>query len=103
MRVNFFTVFRRLLIQKEEYSPEIGYTRDISSKNIYFFTRSKIEQGEDIFVSIHTASDWAEGGNPPRLEGTGKIVRVERALDEFPLSEFKGVAVAFDEDLTVSV
>ena len=103
MKASFFAVFSRSLAEKEEHFPEIGCTRDISGKSIYFFTQSKIERGDRIFVSVHTAFDWAEGGNPPKLEGKGKIVRVEPVLETFPLGEFNGVAVDFEEELVVSI
>ena len=101
MEANLFAVFRRFLEQSREHLPEIGYTRDISGNSIFFFTRGKIERGDDILISIHGAFDWAEAKNPPMLEGKGKIVRIERILQTFPPGEVNGVAVALEEELAV--
>ena len=98
---HLFTVFRRLL-KKEVGAPQIGYTRDISTEGVYFYTQDKVEKGDQIDLTIHLTTDWAEGGNPPKLEGKGNVLRVERTRKPSPLPVSTGVAVRVKERLAIS-
>jgi len=98
---HLFTVFRRFLT-KEVGPPQIGYTRNISTEGVYFYTQDKVEKGDEIDLTIHLTSDWAEGGNPPKLEGKGNVLRVERTRKPLPLPVSTGVAVHLTEGLAIS-
>ncbi len=98
---NLFAVFQRLL-NKESLSPQVGFTRDISMGGAYFYTRGEVEKGENISLTIHLTSDWAEGGSPPRLRADAEILRVERGRSISPTTGARGVAVKFMQELAVS-
>ena len=98
---NLFTVFRRLCA-KGAFLPQVGFTKDVSAGGAYFFTRSEVAKGDSISVAIHVTSDWAAGGNPPRLEADGRVLRVERGRGTSASNDTKGVAVKFKQELAVS-
>lgn len=103
MEAHLFTVFRRLPKKKKEAGvPEVGYTRDISVGGVYFYTQSDVKKGERVSLAVHVTSDWAEGGSPPKLEGEGKVLRVERARTGLPPNDLRGVAVQFAQEVAVS-
>lgn len=100
---HLFTVFIRSGSGEELPLPQIGYTRDISAGGAYFFTQSEVDEGDHVSVTVHLTADWAEGGNPPRLEGEGTILRVEKARKAFPSIDVTGAAVQFARELAVAL
>lgn len=98
---HFFAVFRRFL-KKEVGPPQIGYTGNISAEGVYFYTQNKVKKGDQINLTIHLTFDWAEGGKPPKLEGKGNVLRVERSRKLLPLPISTGVAVHVKEGLAIS-
>jgi hypothetical protein len=99
--VNLFTALRRFL-GKDTLPPQIGITRDISAGGAYVYTRGEVKTGEYISLIFHLASDWAEGGAPPKLEAEGQVLRVEKNGGVSSVNGGRGVAVKFMEELAVS-
>lgn len=102
-RANLFLAFKRLSREGKESLPEMGYTRDISRSGMYFYTSGKPKKGEKAVFVVYTGREWTEPGVPPRLEGKGKVLRVERPRKELPPAQFYGVAVQFEEELALSL
>ena len=99
--LNLLTALRRFL-GKDTLPPQIGVTRDISAGGVYLYTRGEIKKGEYVSLIFHLASDWAEGGAPPRLEAEGQVLRVEKNGGVSAVNGGRGVAVKFTEELAVS-
>ncbi len=99
--MHLFTVFRRVQ-EKEVGFPQVGYTRDISTEGVYFYTQDKLDKGDQIDLMIHLTCDWAEGGSPPKLEGRGNVLRVERTRKHLPLPVSTGIAVHLKQGLAIS-
>jgi hypothetical protein len=102
IETSLFTVFKRKTKKNDNSRPQIGYTRDITPRGVYFYTQTKPERGDNVFLSIHLSADWAGGGTPPKLEGEGKVLRVENAARILPLDDFNGVAVRLNQELALS-
>jgi hypothetical protein len=102
MRGFYFTVFNRFGKEPAEPVPQVGYTRDISAGGVYFFTRSDVEQGMDLSLTIHLSRDWEQESYPPKLEGDGKIIRIENDRQDLPVGYINGVAVQFAGKVEVS-
>jgi hypothetical protein len=102
MRIHLFTVVRKILGSKHLSRPHIGFTRDISINGIYFYTRMKIKRGDSLCLTVHVVSGASSGGPPPKLEGDGLIVRIDRIHKEFPIAKMNGVAVRFTSELAVT-
>lgn len=102
IETSLFTVFKHKAKRNDDSPPQIGYTRDITPTGIYFYTQTKTERGDNVFLSIHLSADWAGVGMPPKLEGEGKVLRVENAARILPLDDFSGVAVQLNQELALS-
>lgn len=98
LQLRLFMVFRPIPEKKEP--PAVGFTRDVSAGGLYFYTLKELKEGEEVSLTIHLVSDWAEGGTPPTLDGKGKVLRVERPFRK--PGDFQGVAVRFSEKLAVA-
>ena len=99
---SLFTVFRRLA-KDDDPVRQIGYTRDISPRGAYFYTRGKAEKGDSISMTIHLTPQWNGTEVPPPLETQGEILRIEKKLTFFPPGRAKGVAVRFTQELDISL
>ena len=99
---SLFAVFRRLE-KNGDVVPQIGYTRDISSRGAYFYARGQAEKGDTISVKIHLIPQRNGTEIPPPLEAEGEILRVEKKLTFFPPGRAKGVAVKFTQELDISL
>ena len=101
MKASYFTVFKKSGKDVAEATPQIGYTRDISAGGVYF-TRSDIAIGNDVSLTIHLSPEWEEESYPPKLEGNGKVLRVESEREALPVGYINGVAVQFEKKVEVS-
>jgi hypothetical protein len=101
IKVHFFTVARRIAKSKRLSQPHIGMTRDISADGVYFYTRMKMKRGDLLALAVHVVSD-TPSGVPPKFEGIGEILRIDRIRAGLPLAQLKGVAVQFSGELAIS-
>ncbi len=99
---HLFVVFRQFL-KKKAGGPQVGFTRDVSARGIYFYTQGEIAKGDEISLTVHLTSDWVEGGNAPKLKGKGSVLRVERTARKLHLPVSTGVAVHLKRKLAVSL
>jgi len=102
MKAIYFIVSRSLGKKVSESIPQIGYSRDISAWGTYFYTRSKIVLGDRLTLTIHLSPEWEEESYPPKLEGEGKVIRVENEFESLPAGYTHGVAVEFAKKVEVS-
>ena len=99
---SLFAVFRRL-VKNDEAVPQIGYTRDISSRGAYFYTRGQAEKGDSISITIHLIRQWNGTEILSPLEAEGEILRIEENLKNPPPGRTSGVAVRFTQELDISL
>jgi hypothetical protein len=97
----FFTVIRRPLEGEEASLPQAGATRDISAGGLFFYTRSKVKESDDIALTIYPNGGWAERGILPKLEAEGTVLRVEHSHKTHLLDDLTGVAVRFTQELAI--
>jgi len=102
IKVHLFAVMRKIMKCKRLSQPHVGFTRDISAKGAYIYTRMKVRKGDQLFLSVHIVSDGPPGGAPPKLEGTGYILRIDRVHKELPLARLYGVALQFSHEFAVN-
>ena len=67
-----------------------GHTRDVSSRGVFFYMNSEIEEGNAINFVMTLPSEITLS-DPVRVHCTGRVVRVTQAGDE------QGVAVAIEK------
>ena len=68
-----------------------GHTRDVSSRGVFFYTESKIDEGTPIEFVMTLPSEITLT-DPIRVHCTGKVVRVDG-----PSAAEQGVAVAIEK------
>jgi hypothetical protein len=100
-QTRLLTVFR-LEEGGQATAPEIGYTRDISNKGIYFYASRKFDKGDRISLTVHFGGDSAGSENPPKLVGEGIVLRTERNRNTLYQTNISGTAVHFFSELAVS-
>lgn len=100
--VRLFMIFHLLSPGEKNIPVQVGYTRDISTRGVYFFTTRGPAVGEDIALTVYVPAS-PEQKLPPRLEAKGKVVRVEEAEEQEFHSKLSGVAVKYLEKVTVFV
>src|SRR5438874_13598839 len=67
-----------------------GHTRDVSSRGVFFYMNSEIEEGNSIDFVMTLPSEITLS-DPVRVHCTGRVVRVSQAGGE------QGVAVAIEK------
>ena len=102
IRVRLFAVVRKILKSRRLSQPHLGITRDMSAEGMYFYTRMKIRKGDRLSLSVHVVSDDFSGDAPPKLEGIGQILRIDKIHKELPVTQLNGVAVQFSHKLAVT-
>ena len=79
----------------------VGFTQDLSSRGVFFFTDAPVTEGSEIELSLRMPSEITLGENMP-VRCRGRVLRVVRpaaksAHEASALAETKiGVAVRFD-------
>jgi hypothetical protein len=102
IQARLFLVYRPVSRAEHAAPVQVGFTRDISTKGVYFFTPTKPAVGEDIALTIY-ASASPEQELPPRLQTAGEIMRVEEIEERDFHSTLNGVAVKYQEKVMVFV
>jgi hypothetical protein len=99
IRADYVIAFRP--IEEQANIVKIGYTRNVSSGGMYVYTRAKPPVGERLALKIHIPSDWAEGGDPPNLEGEGGVLRIDPG-NGLQSQTVNGMAIQFFGQLSVN-
>ncbi len=93
-KTRLFVVFQSSLKAKEENLLYVGFTKDISDRDVYFYTPNHICLGDEITMTIYVPA--SPGQLPPRLESRGIVTRSD-AIDESASAPMYGVAVRYSE------
>jgi hypothetical protein len=102
VKLHFFVVIQKKLKSKRLSQPHIGFTRDISINGLYFYTRMRIVNGENLSLCIYFVSDGSSGVVSPKLEGIAYTLRIEQIYRNLPLPYLNGVAAQFLQGLVVT-
>jgi hypothetical protein len=77
----------------------VGFTQDLSSRGVFFFTDSAVSEGTEIELTLRMPSEITLGENMP-VRCRGRVLRVSRpaadASDRGPAQTKIGVAVRLD-------
>jgi hypothetical protein len=94
-RVHYFTTIRQPSENGDAFLPQTAYSRDISDRGLFFYTQTRVEEGEEILLTIYPAGNWSGGGILAKLKVRAKILRVKRTPAVYPSGDAYGVAVRF--------
>ena len=72
-----------------------GFTQDLSSRGVYFFTDAPLVEGAEVELTLQMPSEITLGENM-RVRCRGRVLRVTRPSATLGLDAKAGVAVRFD-------
>lgn len=81
------------LLQKAGFVEGVGFTQDLSSKGVFFFTDAALEVGAEIELTLRMPSEITLGENMP-VRCRGRILRIVRPTADGRTTGGAGIKIA---------
>jgi hypothetical protein len=103
INASYLVVFRPKTPTQKSPIALVGHTRDISAGGLFIYTRSEVEGGGNVALTIYPTGDWREDKVLPKIEVEGRVMRVERAPETYHRGYFNGIAIKFKSEPDVLI